>query len=68
MPAIIVVIVMLKVVSMAVIGLSTSAPLAGIYLDLSLDLYIVPPPVVIYPTLPASYRFYLDLDPSPSWP
>ena len=47
---------------MAVIGLSTSAPLAGIYLDLALALYIVPPPVVIYPPLPASYRFYLYLD------
>ena len=51
--AIIVVVFMLEVAAVDVVGLISLSSLAD------LDLYLVPPPIVIYPAL---YRFDLDLD------
>ena len=38
---------------MAVVGLSTLACLAALFLDLALSLDLVPPSIAIYPPLPA---------------
>ena len=50
--------------AMAVVGLSTLACLAALFLDLALSLDLVPPSIAIYPPLPAPYSFdfgiYLD--------
>ena len=51
------------VVAMAVVGFSTLAYLAALFLDIFLDLDILPLSISIYPPLPAPYSFYLNLEP-----
>ena len=53
------------VAAVSVIRLATLASLTKLFLNLSLFLNLIPLTISIYPPLPATYIFYIDLDPIP---
>ena len=64
MLAIVVAIFMLEVavVAVTIVGLSTLASFDALSLDLTITLLLVPTPMVIYPPLPTTYIFDLNID------
>ena len=63
-PDIVVVVVVLDlgVVAVAIVYLSTLASIAALYLKHTIALYLIPPPIFIYPPITAPYSFNLDLN------
>ena len=61
MHVIVVVVIVLEVPTVFIDRLATLVSIISIYLDISLALDLVPPPILIYLLLPAPYSFDIDL-------